>query len=174
MTRPQRLWSGQAVANVIIFNLCLVAVCGYALVRGGAPERIVAALLLLAAGATYVAQAQDSLVFHDVEFDILLIDLALLAGLVLVALHADRFWPLWMIGFHGVTVMVHAAKAFQPDLVPLMYGMAVGKLAYPVLAILAIGTWRHRTRARRFGADRSWSGFSTSSRPVMPMRGQTG
>lgn len=154
------------MTNVIFFNLWLLVICGYAVIRGGAPERLVAIFLAVAAATTFVVQRQASLVFHEVEIDILLIDVALLIALAVVALRADRFWPLWMIGFHGLTLMVHAAKAYEPNLVPLIYGLAVGKLAYPMLAILAVATWRHRRRLALHGADSSWATFSARSTPA--------
>ena len=48
-------------------------------------------------------------------------------------------------------------KAIQPALVPWMYAGASGKIAYPMLVLLAVGAVRHRKRVLRFGSDPDWS-----------------
>lgn len=153
---------------ILIFNASLLLAAGFALWKGGAPERIVALLFLAAAGATRLVQQGASGMFEDLELDVLAIDLILLALLVAIALRADRIWPIWMVGLHGLTVGVHAAKAYDPGIVPWIYGLAVGKLAYPMLLLLIAATVRHRTRLTRYGIDPSWKRSSASPGPSRP------
>ncbi|WP_226372603.1 hypothetical protein [Allosphingosinicella flava] len=153
---------------LILFNTALVATVAFALWKGGAPERIAAVAFLAAAGATWLVQKGASNMFHAVELDILIIDIVLLALLLALAFRADRIWPIWMVGFHGLTVGVHAAKAYDPGIVPWIYGLAVGKLAYPMLLLLIAATVRHRRRLTLYGTDPSWKRSSASlgrSRP---------
>ena len=150
---------------VILFNALLALVCAFALWRGGAPERIAAAGFLAAAAATRLAQRGATAMFHRLELDVLTIDLALLGLLVFLAFRANRMWPIWMVGFHGLTVGVHAAKAYDPAIVPWIYGLAVGKLAYPMLILLIAATIRHQRRRTLYGTDPSWKPSSASPGP---------
>ncbi|MBO9711912.1 hypothetical protein [Sphingomonas sp.] len=141
---------------VIFFNLLLLGVCGYAGLRGGAPERIVAALLFGSAVATVVVQQMHAQ-FEDTEVGTLVVDALLLAGLVAVALQANRYWPIWMTAIHTIAVAVHGAKIAVPSLLPMIYSVAAALSAFPILALLAIGTWRHRRRLNESGIDPSWN-----------------
>src|SRR3569623_2118754 len=142
--------------RVAFFFLSLVLVLGYTLWRGGGPERSVAVLLLLAAAATILARPVGPN-FIDVEIGVLLVDIVLFLGLLAVAIQAERFWPLWMTALQGIVVAGHGAKAVNPHVVPWAYGALLAFWAYPMLALLAVATWRHRQRLKRFGTARSWT-----------------
>lgn len=146
------------MAHIILFNSLLILCCSYALWRGGTPERIVAVIFLCAGPATYlVMRAKWDTAFLDVEMRMLLIDTVMLIGLVWLASTANRYWPIWVASLQLILVAVHGVKAFDPTLVAWTYAVATGKLAYPQLALLALGTWRHRRRRIETGADRSWA-----------------
>lgn len=147
---------------VIVFNIALFLTAAFALWKGGAPERIAAVAFVAAAAATYEAQHDAYGIFEHLELDILIIDLVLLAALLALAFRANRIWPIWMVGLHGLTVGVHAAKAYDPGIVPWIYGMAIGKLAYPMLLLLIVATIRHRRRLTLYGTDPSWKRSSAS------------
>jgi hypothetical protein len=142
--------------RIAFFSITLVAVVGYALWRGGGPERAVAGLLLAATAATILARPAGPL-FNDVEIGVLLVDGALFLGLLAVAVRAERYWPLWMTALQGIAVAGHGAKAVNPNVIPFAYAVLLAFWAYPMLALLAVATWRHRQRLKRFGIDRSWT-----------------
>lgn len=142
--------------NIIIFNLALLAACGFALIRGAAPERLVAVLLLLAALAGVVSGYLRHQYTH-VEVSLLVIDFALLVGLVAVALRANRFWPMWLASLHTVAVTVHGVRAYLPELPGWTYSRAVSLVAYPMLLILLVGAQRHHARIKLRGSEPSWS-----------------
>lgn len=153
------------MTHVIVFNLVLLLTCSIAVYAGGAPERWTAAVFLVGAAATFVAPFWDALrPFGRVEPMLLLVDLAMLAALVGIALRADRFWPLYVSALHAITIAIHGVKAIQPALVPWMYAGASSKIAYPMLFLLAAGAVRHRRRLARFGVDRDWSPLHRSDR----------
>jgi hypothetical protein len=81
----------------------------------------------------------------------MIVDLATLSLFVAVALRSGRFWPLWVAGLQLTTSMGHLLKAMAPGLLPVAYGAALRVWSYPILIILALGTWRcqRRTRAER-------------------------
>lgn len=145
------------MTHVVLFNIVLAAACVYAFVAGGAPERWTAAVFALGAAATFALPFEHHASYHSVHVKLLAVDVLTLLGLVGIALRADRFWPLYVSALHLITIAIHGVKAFQPTLVPWMYAGASGKIAYPMLALLAIGALRHRHRLTRFGSDRDWS-----------------
>lgn len=141
--------------NVVAFNLVLLLVCGYALWAGGAPERITALAFTAAAGLTYAFMYDYG--FGSISVRYLALDLAVLTIVGGMALWADRFWPMWAAATQLVIVAVHGAKAYRPELLPLVYYGATAKLAYPMILLLGIGTLRHRERLARWGEDHAWS-----------------
>jgi len=151
----------------IVFYLVMLAACAaYAFARGGPPEKMVAAMFLIATALTFAAQATlkrgD---FHRIETGVFLVDCALLIGLLAVAIASMRFWPLWLTAFQLVPVASHGVKLFLGQaILPNAYAMALAFWSYPMLAILALGTWRHRRRLARDGADDSWLSWSRRSR----------
>ncbi len=162
------------MSHIVLFNSLLVLCCGYALWRGGMPERIVAAIFLCAGPATYVALwAQPESAYQNVEMTVLLIDTAMLIGLTALASTANRYWPIWVASLQTIIVAVHGVKAFDPTLVAWTYAVASGKLAYPQLALLALGTWRHHRRRSETGVDSSWIGSWRLSSAKPPQRRPT-
>ena len=130
----------------ILYWTLLILTCGYALYRGGRHERLVALICIVATIATITVNSPLNRMYANVEQGALLVDLAVLAAFVAVALVSDRFWPLWVAGLQLTTSFAHFLKAVDPHLVPLAYGAAVRFWGYPILIILFVGAWRHQRR----------------------------
>ncbi|WP_246848416.1 hypothetical protein [Sphingomonas beigongshangi] len=144
--------------HVLVFNCALGLVCLIAFLAGGAPERWTAIIFIIGAAATFVAPFYNAQrPYGGLEPMLLAIDVLMLGGLVAIALRADRYWPLYVSALHLIGIAVHGVKAIQPALVPWMYAGASGKIAYPMLVLLAVGAVRHRKRVLRFGSDPDWS-----------------
>ena len=143
--------------RIALFTALLIGSCGYALWRGGAPERVVSAALLAAFAATLVSYSAPSERFVHAEYGVLGIDVALMAVLTSVALRADRGWPLVVAGLHLATLGAHAVKLFMPDMIPVTYAVMIAFWSYPMVAALAIGTRRHQLRLHRTGGDHAWN-----------------
>ena len=79
----------------------------------------------------------------------MLVDLGVLAGFVVVALRSERFWPLWVAGLQLTTSIGHLLKGVDQDLLPRAYGAALQFWSYPILVILAVGTYRSHRRLHR-------------------------
>lgn len=126
--------------------------CGYALILGRRDERIVGAVCVIASLATAALLSTWRSRYSGVETGELLVDTVTLAAFVFVALGSDRFWPLWVAGLQLTTSMSHVLKAIDLSLVPQAYAAAEKFWSYPILLILAIGTWRGGRR--RMVADR--------------------
>ena len=131
------------------FRLFLALVVLYALLRGSRDERHVALICLVGAVLTTLVLSPLAERFESVETPVMLVDLAVLAGFIAVALRSERFWPLWISGLQLTTIMGHVLKEVDLDLLPRAYGAALNFWAYPIVLILAIGTWRTQRRVTR-------------------------
>src|SRR5688500_12008266 len=126
----------------LIFGPLLLAVCIYAWLRGGSDERVVAATCLAGTAATMLRISPLRTRYAGVEGGLLLVDIAVLAGFIMVALRSKRFWPLWIAGLQLTTSLGHILKGIDQDLLPKAYGAALQFWSYPILIILAVGTYR--------------------------------
>lgn len=158
------------MSGTLIFLIILGVTCGYALWRGGGPERVGSLMLLIAALATGYFYAASSTSFQTVEVGVLMVDHLLLAGLVILMSRADRLWPIAMTGLHLVNVAAHWVRIDDPGLLSAVYAIILQSWAYPMQLLLALATFLHRRRIRRFGADNSWL---RSSNPFRRTRGRS-
>ena len=131
------------------FRILLALVVLYALLRGSRDERHVALICLVGAVLTTLVLSPLAERFESVETPVMLVDLAVLAGFIVVALRSERFWPLWVAGLQLTTIMGHVVKEVDLALLPRAYGAALNFWAYPIVLILAIGTWRTQRRLNR-------------------------
>lgn len=137
------------IPHQYIFRALLLLSSGYALWRGRSDERIVALVCLGAVVATKFAVSPLSVRYSGLEFGLVLVDLAVLGAFVFVALRSNRFWPLWVAGLQLTSSMAHFMKAVDFRLLPEAYAAAAALWSYPILIILAVGTWRHHRRVQR-------------------------
>ena len=133
----------------------------YALIRGGAPERLVAAVMIVGVALTPIVLNPASTRFYGVEAGLFTLDLLILLAFTAIALKANRFWPMGMVVFHGMSVLGHFLKLGDPRLIRTAYLVMLALWIYPQLLLLVLGTWRHRVRLKATGVDPSWR---TSSR----------
>ena len=133
--------------RIVVFHGVLFAACGYAGWRGGGPERWAAGLALLAGLATTSLPVIPHRSYYGVEWEQLGIDVGLLIGLIGLAAVADRFWPIWAASVQLLTIAVHGVIGADPSILPIVYARFAGELGYFVLALLALGAWRHQRRA---------------------------
>jgi hypothetical protein len=125
----------------------LFAVAAYAFFRGRSDERFAATVCILASVASVIAISPLTSRYSHVESGVFLIDVLTLAAFTVLALRSDRFWPLWIAGLQLTTLVAHALKAVQLDLLPQAYGAAARLWVYPIFLIIVVGTWRgHRRR----------------------------
>jgi len=132
--------------RLIFFSALLLGACGYAFWRGRADERLTAAVCISASLASIALAGPASLRYSQIELGVLAVDLLTLGAFTFVALRSDRFWPLWISGLQLTTSIAHVLKAIDPELVPIAYAAAGRFWSYPILLILAVGTWRTSRR----------------------------
>lgn len=135
--------------HVAAFYTLLVAGILAAWTIGGQPERQVAGMLLAAALLSKFAAWPLHGRFVEFEVALFAIDALLLAGLLVIALTSDRYWPLWLTPLHAYTVIAHLGRLARPDTFAAVYLSNSAMMADPGLIILIIASWRHCRRTGR-------------------------
>ena len=146
------------MTHVYVFYSLQLSAAAYAIWRGGAPERLVASLMIAAAVATTISSYGRSYAYVNVIA--LIVDAVFLAALVAIAARAARFWPMYVTALHLIGFAVHGVRAIDPQMLSVIYLRGAGVLAYPMVLLLAVGTSRHARRLRLAGSrERDWSPF---------------
>jgi len=140
----------------------------YALWAGGGPERIGAAAYALSVAATHLIRTANSQRWLNVQVGEFTVDALVFIAFVVIALRANRFWPLWVSAFLGLGVLGHLGRLAGPGVLWWAYAVVLTIWSYPILALIALGTFLHRRRLALHGADRSWVSFSGRSDPAPP------
>lgn len=132
-------------ANVLLalaYNAVLLSVCGYAWVRGGRPERIGAAINIVASFATTVLQLTDRQYFTPAQVVVLGIDALVAVGFYWLAVTTIRFWPIWAFGFALADLVMSLAALFLPSVSLFAYHSGLRAYAYLALGALLLGAHR--------------------------------
>ena len=139
----------------ILFAVQLIG-SGYAIVRGGGPERWGATLYVvnwfLSDLTVYLSHRQ----FMTTETGLMMVDAVYLVVLVVLALKAQRYWPLWAAALQLDTILTHVLM-FSKATPPFSYGFALWLWGLPLPILMAVGAWRHRRRLKRWGDDPAWT-----------------
>ncbi|WP_083276697.1 hypothetical protein [Sphingobium phenoxybenzoativorans] len=120
------------------FLALLLLSCGYAFLRGGRDGRWAAFLLMSAAMLTIPASWID-VHWASTNMAVFAVDLALLAGLLILALRSHSYWPIWMAAFHALSVCTHIATAINPVFVPKVYQALESFWSIPVQLVMPFG-----------------------------------
>ena len=116
---------------------CCVLLCGFALLRGGKPERIAAVLLLFDWLSTPLLQGHDA--YRHAEMPIFLMDGVVSAALILIALSTNRYWPMWAAAFQILEVLMHVAMLIDHKVRPRAYFIGMEISSYLIIFALALG-----------------------------------
>lgn len=146
--------------NTFVYFAILFGCCVYTALRGSAPERTGAAILLVGSIFTLVTLSSAATIYRSLEVGVFLVDVATLVAFLFLALRADRLWPLCITAFQLVGTAGHAVKLVDPQVLPYAYAFALRFWGYPMILMLILGTWNHQKRLIRNGVDKSWSSSS--------------
>lgn len=146
------------MVNTIVYLALLAGCCIYVALRGGAPERVGAAIVAAGSLLTFAALlARTAALYRSVEVGVFVVDVAALLAFFALALRAERLWPLCVTALHVIGTAGHAVKLVDPQILPSAYAFALRFWGYPMILVLIIGTWNHQKRLARNGVDKSWS-----------------
>ncbi len=143
--------------RLVLFYAILLGSVAYAARRGGAPERWMATLFVVAAVASHAIVLVHGSSYEQIDVFRLGVDACLLAGMATIMARADRFWPIYCTAFQILAVTTHGVRMFDSLVLPPVYYRATAWLAYPTLMILVAGVHRHRTRELIHGAEPNWT-----------------
>ncbi len=146
--------------NQFVFFGLFAASSLYALARGGAPERLMATVMIIGVALTPLVATPMSRRFYGLETGVFTLDCLILIIFSVIALRANRFWPMGIVVLHGMSVLGHILRIADPHLIRIAYMLMLTFWIYPQLLLLVLGTLRHQRRLRATGADPSWSTFS--------------
>lgn len=148
-----------------VYYAILLLCAAYVAARGGAPERVGAAIMVVGSVCTTVLLSARPVRYSEVETGAVIVDVAVCAAFLVLALRANRYWPLWMTALQLIGTAEHAVKMVDSHVIRLVYAFIMAIWAYPMLMLLVLGAWQHQRRLARFGVDRSWSSSSARSVP---------
>jgi hypothetical protein len=145
------------------YNLALLVVVAFVLLRGSGPEKIGAAVNIAASGATGLLIAAGIQKWGAGYAATWLVDLSVVTMFFWLALASTRFWPIWCFGFALCDILLHPASVLMPREIAFYYESAQVIWAYLSLGVLAVATARlspdergkslRGWRASRAGAD---------------------
>ena len=143
----------------ILYNVVLIAVCGFAVLRGGRPERQGAVMTLIASIVSGAIQFWSVAYWEPAQIVILAVDISVAIGFFWLAVSTIRYWPIWAFGFALANLFIGAAGAILPNITLFAYSSGVVLYAYLALGALAFGTLRlprDASFALRHGSRRLW------------------
>jgi hypothetical protein len=159
------------VTSVPFFLIFFVVAVAYAAWRGGGPERATAAVFVLAlAGSAEVGFLHVPGNFRVVPLALFLVDSLLLIALCVIAVRANRWWTIPVAGCQLVEVLVHACKLLDAEMIPDSYALLVTIWSWPMVALLALGTWEHTRRLARGIIAPDWK--ASSAQHPSPIHGR--
>jgi hypothetical protein len=156
-----------------VFVALLIGCAAYAFISGGAPERVGAAIYAAGSVLTWLVVSAPPVRFRGVEIGVFIVDAFVFLGFVLLALKANRFWPIWVSALVGLGLAGHLAMLLRPQVIPWAYAVVLSIWSYPIMATMVAGTWLHRRRRIRDGADSSWTPSSAPPGRPRPPPGPT-
>jgi len=155
------LWSGKDEIQHIVYVLLFV----WALRRGGKVEQVSAGLLLAmpVCDDLYHYFANGSLRWHNADMGHLVVDCVMLAATGVLALQANRIYPLWIGAAQIISVLAHLYRLLIVQIDRVVYDIMSMLPSYIQLVALVIGLLCHVSRHRKLGSYPSWrSSFQLS------------
>ena len=141
------------------FSVFLLLLVVYRSMRdGGLPEKYASTAFGLSFLAEYI---WNNIVgfpgFRTFSLVRLGLDAAILLVLVLIALKANRWWPIWLSALQLIVVAGHVAAYLKIPAVSGVYWGMTALPAYPELIILLFGIIRHKKRITAVTRYPDWS-----------------
>ncbi|ALH82487.1 hypothetical protein [Sphingopyxis macrogoltabida] len=132
------LWTVALYYGVLLITVTV------ALLRGGPLERWAAYTALIASVSTTVLAPNPE--WTDIEINIFVVDIAVLASFWSISLKTKRFWPYWITGWQLITIFGHIQKMMFSEILAGPYALLSMYISYPILFVIlyASGSVRRR------------------------------
>lgn len=126
--------------------------------RGAMPERILTGLFVAMpiTDALYHLAAHGAIFLGTINVGHFFIDLLAFAITFVVALHANRIYPLWIAGVQLIALLSHFYRLVLGDFELLAYQIMQTMPSYIQIVALAWGVLAHTSRRTKMGNYRSW------------------
>ena len=137
---------------------CFLAFAVWAFRKGGEPEKACAAafVAMVLADRLYHLIVTSSLELETVDIWHFSLDLTILVILVLIALQANRIYPMGLAALQLIAVNAHFARDAFSQITPFAYALTVIVPSYGQLLVLCLGMCAHVRRSQRVGLYRDW------------------
>ena len=126
--------------------------------RGAAPERILAVAVAALCGAHWLCACGMRPLFAWLGSDLgsTMLDCQILAGACMVAMRANRSYPLGIGGAQIVVIAVDLLRMFRPEISQFAHQVMAIAASWVQLGVLAAGLAGHIRRQRTHGRYPSW------------------
>lgn len=151
--------------RVAVFLLIMLVAIGYALRKGGGPERAMAAIAAVMIASDQALHLLIAPEYAALDIGHLTIDIFGASATMFLAMIAYRFWPMIAAALHILPLLAHLSRYFDIALHPAAYMIMQVASSWPVAPLLIVATWRHQRRVRQHGSEPSWRGSSPLSSP---------
>ena len=143
---------------IILFYVLLVLSVSAAILKGGAPERMGAAIVVITLAMELVGLTIEPPHLRSIDPVAVIIDATATVSFGALSLYARRAWPIWATALQLLSLTSHFAEGIEPSHPGIYITMKSGP-TLAVLVVLLLGTLFHRRRLRRFGRDPAWMGW---------------
>lgn len=162
------LWAQKDEAQFVAYALLFL----WSLVRGAAPERILASTLftMLVVDKLHHFALGGSFLVRHTNVGHVAIDIGVMACTFVVALHANRVYALWIAGAQIVALFGHLYRFALEEINTFAYDMMAVTPSYIQLVAMTLGLAFHMSRRRKLGSYRSWRRslpLTPASRPTI-------
>lgn len=147
-------------ADVQFYSALIV--CLAMLRWGGGPERAIALVWLLGVEAldwAYHTVSGNTFELQSVDTFHASLDGLLAVAFLIIALYANRFYPLVIAAFQLLSATSHLTRELVEAITPIAYAVMVFAPSWGILISMIMGFYRHLERQREFGIYRSWRGI---------------
>jgi hypothetical protein len=145
--------------RIVVSSLLLILT----FLRGGAPERVLAGVLMAAALCSGICIRLVHHLSHEDCWIFVAVDIVAFMLMLVVALKANRVYPLWIGAIELVMLISHLWRLSFLQALPHAHTMLHGIAAITQLLVLAVGLAAHMRRDRSQAAAINWIGKMPAS-----------
>lgn len=152
----EQVWEFRAAFQ---YALCLVLFLG-SLWKGASPEKLLSggSVAMIVADLVYHALVGGSVSYKDLEIGHAVQDIAFFLFTWVIALRANRTYPLWIAGAQLISVTSHLYRLTFVQIYPVVYAVMMRLPFYVNVLAMAAGLLAHVARTQRIGRYPSWRG----------------